>query len=79
MVMMPVSSNVQGLRFFKTIHVTLSRSGFRNRQTICEFYRNIPSALCHLITPHVFDKPLLGAYQMAEGVFLSENKKATVC
>jgi hypothetical protein len=78
MVTMPVSSYVRGLRFFKTMHVTLSRNGFRNRQTIYECFRNIPSAFRHSKKPHVFGKPLLGAYQMAEGVFFSEDKKATV-
>ncbi|KPK62546.1 hypothetical protein AMJ83_10555 [candidate division WOR_3 bacterium SM23_42] len=52
--------------------------GFRNRQTINEFVRNTLSAFRHSKTPHVFGRRLLGAYQMAEGVFLSEDESITV-
>ncbi len=38
---------------------------------------SIPPAFSHLKTPHVFGTMLLGAYQMAGGIFLSKRKKVT--
>jgi hypothetical protein len=54
------------------------RIGVRNLRTIYEFVRNTLSAFRHLKTPHAIGKRLLGAHQMAEGVFLSKEKKVTV-
>jgi hypothetical protein len=74
----PVSSDVQRSRSLSTVNVTAERNGHCHRETPDESCRNIPSAFSHLKMPHVFGKRLLGAYQMAEGIFLSEDKKAMV-
>lgn len=49
-------------------------NGPRNRQTTYACHRNIPPAFSHFETPHVSGKRLLGAYQMAGGIFLSSRK-----
>jgi hypothetical protein len=54
---------------FVPLYVTERRIGNRYLDTPNESSGNTPSAFRHLRTSHVFGKPLLGAYQMAEGVF----------
>ena len=43
-----------------------------------ELYGNIPPVFRHSKTPHVFGKRLLGAYQMAGGIFLIKRQSSMV-
>jgi hypothetical protein len=90
-VMMPVSSSGHVLRIENrylwtpndTGLVTVQRhtypyieNGHRNRQTTYECFRNIPPVFRHLETPHVSGKRLLGACQMAGGIFLIKRQSS---
>ena len=76
-VMRPVSSDLLRLRFYEPLYVTIERNGHRNRQSIYECCGNIPSVFRHLRRPRGLGMSLLGAHQMAEGVFLTKTQKAT--